>query len=121
MPRPTSRTQPKQGAHLAALRRAAGYTQAELAKAIGEPQSNVSGWEFSDKPPRSDVLQPLAEALGVSVPVLLAPDSPAPRPSKRGPKGRLLRAFEAANALPKRQQQLVEQFVFTLVAQHRTG
>ena len=121
MPRPTSRTHAKQGAHLAALRRAAGYTQAELAKIIGEPQTNVAHWEFSDKPPRSDVLPALAEALDVSVEVLLSPSAPTPSPKKRGPKGRLLRIFEVAASLPKRDQQLVERFITTLAAQRRTG
>ena len=67
------------------------------------------------------MLPALAQALDVTVEELLSPSAPAPSPKKRGPKGRLLRAFEAANALPKRQQQLVEQFVATLVAQRRTG
>lgn len=119
MSRRTSRTPPKQGAHLAALRRAAGLTQAELADAVGVPQTNIAFWEFSDKPPRSDVLPKLATVLGVSVVVLLAPSAPPPATKKRGPAGRLFKAFEAASSLPKRQQQLVEQFVSTLVAQRR--
>lgn len=117
--RRTSRSQPKQGAHLAALRRAAGLTQAELAEAVGVPQTNIAFWEFSDKPPRSDVLPKLAAILGVTVEALLAPSSPPPASKKRGPRGRLLKAFEAASSLPKRQQQLVEQFVSALVAQRR--
>ena len=121
MSRRTSRTPPKQGAHLAALRRAASITQAELADAIGVPQTNIAFWEFSDKPPRSDVLPKLAAVLSVSVEALLSPSSPPPSPKKRGPRGRLLRAFEAASSLPKRQQQLVEQFVTTLVAQRKAG
>lgn len=120
MSRRTTRKPPKQGAHLAALRRAAGLTQAELADAIGVPQTNIAFWEFSDKPPRSDVLPKLAEVLGVSVEALLSPATPPPAYNKRGPKGRLLRAFEAASSLPKRQQQLVEQFVSTLLAQKRS-
>lgn len=120
MSRRSSRTAHKQGAHLAALRRAAEMTQAELAEAVGVPQANIAFWEFSEKPPRSDVLPRLAAVLGVSVEVLLTPSAAPPKPArKRGPKGRLLRAFEAAASLPKRQQQLVEQFVSTLVAQSR--
>ncbi len=121
MSRRTSRAQPRQGAHLAALRKAAGLTQAELADAIGVPQTNIAFWEFSEKPPRSDALPGLAQALGVTVELLLKPSAlPAPA-KKRGPTGRLLKAFEAASSLPKRQQQLVEQFVSTLVAQRGAG
>lgn len=117
MSRRSTRTPPKQGAHLAALRRAAGLTQAELAEAVGVPQTNIAFWEFSDKPPRSDVLPRLAQALGVTVEVVLKPAAPPPVRRKRGPRGRLQKAFEQAASLPKRQQQLVEQFVSTLVAQ----
>ena len=121
MSRRSTRKQPKQGAHLAALRQAAGLTQAELADAIGVPQTNIAFWEFADKPPRSDVLPKLATVLGVSVELLLAPAALPPPARKRGPRGRLLKAFEAASSLPKRQQQLVEQFVSTLVAQRKAG
>ncbi len=48
MSRRTIRKQPRQGAHLAALRKAAGLTQAELADAVGVPQTNIAFWEFSD-------------------------------------------------------------------------
>lgn len=121
MSRRTSRSQPKQGAHLAALRRAAGLTQAELAEAVGVPQTNIAFWEFSSKPPRSDVLPKIAAVLGVTVETVLKPSAPPPISKKRGPAGRLLKAFEAASSLPKRQQQLVEQFVSTLLAQRKTG
>jgi transcriptional regulator with XRE-family HTH domain len=121
MSRRSTRKQPAQGAHLAALRRAAGLTQAELADAIGVPQTNIAFWEFSDKPPRSDVLPRLATALGVTVEALLAPSATPPQARTRGPKGRLLKAFEAASSLPKREQFLVEQFVSTLVALQKAG
>lgn len=119
MSRRTSR--PKQGARLAALRQAAGLSQAEVAAAIGVPQQNVAYWEVSSKPPRSDVLPALAKLLGVKVEVLLSQD-PLPTALQRpGPKGKLLKAFEAAASLPRNQQALVEQFVSTLLAQRKTG
>jgi len=121
MSRRTTRKQPSQGAHLAALRKAAELTQAELADAVGVPQTNIAFWEFSDKPPRSDILPVLARVLDVTVEAILSPSTPLPSSRKRGPRGRLLKAFEAATALPKRQQQLVEQFVSTLLAQRKAG
>jgi len=36
------------------------------------PQPNIAYWELSDKPPRSDVLHKLADALGVGIPELLS-------------------------------------------------
>ncbi len=117
MSRRSTRQRPRQGAHLAQLRQGAGLTQAELASALGVPQQTVAFWEYATKPPRSDLLPKLAQALGVTVESLLRPGAPVAQ--RRGPKGKLLQAFEEAAALPKRQQQLVQQFVATLVAQHR--
>jgi transcriptional regulator with XRE-family HTH domain len=67
MPRTLTKTRPSQGAHLAALRQAAGFSQSALAAQVGETQQNIAFWEQSDKPPRSDVLPKLARVLGVSV------------------------------------------------------
>jgi transcriptional regulator with XRE-family HTH domain len=120
MSRQSTRQRPKQGAHLMQLRQAAGLTQAEVARVLGVPQQNVAFWEFAEKPPRSDVLPKLAQLLGVSVEAILSPGA-TDVPARRGPKGKLLKAFEAASSLPKRQQQLVEQFVSTLVAQRKAG
>ena len=92
-------------------------TQAELAKVLKEPQQNVAFWEYSDKPPRSDVLPRLAQALGVSVDTIL---SPSAEPVHRGgPKGKVLRAFEAVSALPRTQQAKVLELVDALVQQYR--
>ena len=118
MARRASKSRPAQGAQLAALRQAAGLSQAELARAIGVPQQNVAFWELSDKPPRSDALPKLAHVLGVKVEALLSPSMPAGG-RRSGPKGRLLKVFEEAASLPRPQQLLVEQFVSTLIAQHR--
>lgn len=118
MARRSPKHRPAQGAQLAALRQAAGLSQAELARAIGVPQQNVAFWELSDKPPRSDALPKLAHVLGVKVEALLSPSTP-PGARRSGPKGRLLKVFEAAASLPRPQQQLVEQFVSTLLAQQR--
>jgi transcriptional regulator with XRE-family HTH domain len=118
MGRPISKPRPQQGARIAALRKAAGLSQAELAHTLGVPQSTVAYWETSAKPPRSDVLPQMAKALGVRVEDLIgsARVAPAGRP---GPVGRLQRALEQAAALPRRQQMLVVQFVNTLVQQQR--
>lgn len=118
MGRPISKPRPSQGARLAAFRKAAGLSQAELARILSVPQSTVGFWETAAKPPRSDVLPKLAKALGVRVEELLGstPIAPVGRP---GPVGKLQRALELAAVLPRRQQQLVVEFVNTLVQQHK--
>ncbi|HKO53710.1 MAG TPA: helix-turn-helix domain-containing protein [Polyangiaceae bacterium] len=121
MGRPISKPRPAQGARLAALRKAAGLSQAELARALGVPQSSVGFWETASKPPRSDILPKLAKALGVRVEHLLG-SAPVAAPGRPGPVGKLQRALEQASVLPRRQQELVVEFVNTLVQrQKRAG
>ncbi len=119
MSRRSSRQRPRQGAHLYQLRQSAGLTQAEVAAALRVPQANIAFWEYADKPPRSDLLPVLAKVLGVTVESLLSPGAPVAQ--RRGPKGKLLKAFEEASSLPRRQQELVESFVSTLLAQRKAG
>ena len=108
---------PAQGARLLALRKAAGLTQIELAKALGVSNANIAFWEWSHKPPRSDVLPAMARALRVRVEDILGNDtSAAKRPS---PSGRLQLTFEKVKALPRRHQELVARFVDTLVEQQK--
>jgi transcriptional regulator with XRE-family HTH domain len=118
MGRPISKPRPSQGARLAALRKAAGLSQAELARSLGVPQSSVGFWETASKPPRSDILPKLAKALGVHVEDLLG-STPLASPGRPGPVGKLQRALEQAAVLPRRQQLLVVEFVNTLVQQQR--
>ena len=117
VPRKLSKPRPRQGARLAALRRAAGLTQAELADLIGDVQPNIAYWEASEKPPRSDVLPKLAKVLGVSVEDLLSADLLTE--PKRGPVGRMQKVFADVSQLPRRQQAKIIELVEALVDQHR--
>lgn len=118
MGRPISKPRPKQGARLAAFRKAAGMSQAELARALQVTQSSVAYWETATKPPRSEILALMAAALGVRVEDLLG-ESPVHAVRKPGPVGKLERVLEEARSLPRRDQDLVVKFVSTLVEQHR--
>jgi transcriptional regulator with XRE-family HTH domain len=101
--------------NLRQLREAAGLSVRELARQIGESATNVSYWERSGQLPRSNVLTPMAKALGVSVEVLLG--EPAPRRVVK-PGGKAGVVFEAVAKLPRRQQQKILDVVEALVAQH---
>jgi len=115
-----TKPRPKQGARLAAFRRAAGLSQGELAKALGVTQSSVAYWETTAKPPRSEILSKMAGALGVRVEDLLG-DGPLRAVRRPGPVGKLQRVFEQASALSRRDQELVAQFVATLVEQRKAS
>jgi len=101
----------KAASRLKDLREAAGISQRELARQIGENPSNVQFWESTGKIPRSDMLLPIATALGVTIEELLGQSAP----KRTRPAGRLGQLFEAAAKLPRRQQQkiveLLEPFV----------
>jgi transcriptional regulator with XRE-family HTH domain len=120
MGRKLTKPRPKLGAHLMALRVNAGLSQGELAQRIGVPQQTIAFWEQSDKPPRSEVLPPIAEALGVKVEALLAPDEKiAAKRNGGGPKGKMKRLFEEASGLPRSQQDKIAEFVSAFVNQYR--
>jgi transcriptional regulator with XRE-family HTH domain len=97
------------------LREAAGISMRELARQIDESPTNVSYWERSGQIPRSDVLVPMASALGVTVEELLG--QPKPR-RVVSPGGRLNQAFQRVAKLPRRQQQKIAEVVEALLAQH---
>ena len=55
------------GATIKALRESRNLTQAELAQALGISSKTVSKWETAKGLPDISLLQPLAQALGISV------------------------------------------------------
>ena len=94
------------------LRETAGLSLRELARRIGEDHSNVRYWETTGKLPRSNVLMPMAKALGVTVEELLG----QPKPKRAiTPGGKLGEVFESVSKLPRRQQQKVVEFVEAFV------
>ena len=119
MGRPARHPRPAYGQHLAELREAAGLTQQQLADKLDVPQSNITFWERSEKPPRGEVLSKLAHAVGVSVDVLLGVTPP--KPKRQAAKGRLQQVFEEAAKLPRRQQQKIVEMAAGFIALHKNG
>lgn len=119
MPRTLSKPRPVQGTRLLELRKAANLSQAELAALVGDTQRNIAYWEQSDKPPRSDVLPKLADALGVDVDVFLHVEH-APPKRRGGPVGNVRRLFEEVSQLPRREQNKVVEFISAFVQQHKS-
>jgi len=95
----------------------AGLSQTELARLIGESQQNIAFWEQSDKPPRSDILIPMAKTLGVTVEALLT-DQKTTRKAG-GPVGKVKKIFDEVSKLPRRQQDKIVEFVSALVNQYK--
>lgn len=120
MGRRLTRPRPKQGAHLAQLRKAAGLSQYQLAKLIGQPQGNIAFWEVSAMPPRSDLLPKLAKVLGVKVEDLILPASKNKDSSKSAPapRSKLQDAFDQVALLPRYQQDKILSFISFFIEQH---
>ncbi|MCP4449672.1 MAG: helix-turn-helix transcriptional regulator [Myxococcales bacterium] len=119
MARKLSKPRPAQGAHLVALRKAAGLSQTELAELVGQSQANIAYWERIAKPPRSDVLPTMAEVLGVSIDELLNTGAAKKRAKRAGPVGRTQKLFEDVSKLPRRQQEKVVEVVSAMLDQYR--
>ena len=119
MGRPSTKPRGDYGAHLTALRVAAGLTQKQLAEKLAVHHSNIAFWERSEKPPRGDVLPKLASALGVSLEVLL--NAAKSRTKKPVAKGRMQQMFEAASHLPRRQQLKIVDLLEPFVREHGNG
>src|SRR3989337_2827210 len=78
----------KRGKHLMTLRINAGLSQDDLAQRTGVPQQTIAFWERTGKPPRSEVLSQLADALGVKIETLLSENGIVAVKKKGGPNGK---------------------------------
>ena len=103
------------GEYLRELRLDAGLTQVELATRLKVAQSNIAFWERSDRPPRSEILKPLAKALNVTVETVL--DIESFEPTRPAVKGKLAKSFEKASSLSRRQQEKIADVVDALFVQ----
>jgi transcriptional regulator with XRE-family HTH domain len=106
-----------QKTRLRQLREAAGISLRELARQIGETHTNVSFWERTGTLPRSNVLTPIAQALGVSIEDLLG-DAATQRASVPG--SRVRRMFEQVQRLPRRQQEKICELLEPYLAKNAT-
>jgi hypothetical protein len=84
---------------------------------LGVHRSNIGFWENNGIIPRSDLLAPMAEALGVSVNDLLGKASKPKRAA--APMGRARLVFDQVSKLPRRQQQHIIRVVEDLIAAKR--
>lgn len=100
---------------LRALREAAGLSVRELARQLDENHTNIIYWETSGNLPRSNVLIPMAKALGVTVEELLG----EPKTKRANtPGSKLGAACQEAMQLPRRQQEKLAEFIKVFVTQH---
>lgn len=110
--RPYSAGLMSQKTRLRQFREAAGISLRELARQINEQPTNVSFWERTGTLPRSNVLVPIAQALGVTVEELLGEAKPS---RATNPGGKVRHVFAQVQRLPRRQQQKIVEVVEALL------
>jgi len=103
------------GARIAELRKAAGFTQAQLAERLELTQQMIASYEVGRRRVPVSLLPAIAQALAVSVEALIGHKSAAP--SKRGPAPKLQRQMELIQRLPRTKQRFVIEMIDTVLAQ----
>ena len=98
------------GTRLAALRKEAGLTQAQLGQSVGLSQQMIADYESGTRQhiPLCRLIS-LAEALGVELNLLVAENVEGQR--KRGPAPRVQQLVERIHRLPKPRQKFVEEML----------
>ncbi len=109
------------GERLFALRTERGFTQVDLAKALGTTQRVISYYETKGELPTPDILVALVRILGVTADELLGI-----KPAKLGPDNspkqrRLWKRFQRMESLPERDQRAVIRLINSLVASSDNG
>jgi transcriptional regulator with XRE-family HTH domain len=103
------------GQRLFALRTARGYTQVDLAKALGATQRVISYYETKGELPTPEFLVALVRTLGVSADELLGIKPPKLATEELG-KRKLWKRFKRMAALPERDQRAVIRLISSLSA-----
>ena len=102
-------------ADLATLRKAAGFTQTELANELGISQRMVAYYEQPDVTPPAHLLPGIAQMLGVSIDTLYGHQVPKRKLAKQEGDSRLRRrllAIDKLGATEKRQVlQLIDAYI----------
>lgn len=116
MPKKTLRATAQFGARLVQLRKAAGYTQTELASELGVTRRMIAYYEGETEHPPASLLPGLAQALGVTIEQLLStePVKKPARPAKPANSRlqRRLAQIEQLGPTEKRQVlQLIDAFI----------
>jgi len=102
------------GEHLARLRKAAGYTQQQLADEIGTTRRKIAYYEKESPHPPANLLTDLAQALNVTTDELLG-IAAAKKKKARQPDTRLLRRMQQIEKLPARDKRQLIQVIDTYI------
>ncbi len=99
------------------MRKAAGYTQAELAAEVGISRRNLAYYETQTQHPPSSILPELAKALNVTIDELMGA-TPIRRAAKTG-SSRLQRRIAQIEKLDAKEKRQILQFLDTFIERER--
>lgn len=102
------------GARLTTLRKAAGYTQVELATALGTTQRMIAYYESRAEKAPAALLPKMAEVLGVSADEILG-IKPLKHGKSKPPDTRLQRRLQRIEKLDPKARRHVTQLLDTLI------
>jgi transcriptional regulator with XRE-family HTH domain len=105
------------GQRLARMRKAEGYTQAELAAEVGISRRNLAYYETQTQHPPSSILPELARALNVTIDEMMGA-TPIRKAAKAG-SSRLQRRLAQIEKLDAREKRQILQFLDTFIERER--
>jgi transcriptional regulator with XRE-family HTH domain len=97
------------GRRLAALRKSRGLSQTEFGDLVGATQRMVSNYERKNGRPRSDLIQKMADVLGVDVEDLIT--SKAARKKARKEETRVLEKLRSSEDLTPQDRKTVNKII----------
>src|SRR5690606_13820715 len=95
------------GQRIAALRKAQGLTQVQLAEALGVAQQTMAHYEAGRLRLLAGALPTLAEHLGVTIEELVGAPPAKRTAGKRGPQPKIAQQLQLIEALPKAKQRAI--------------
>jgi transcriptional regulator with XRE-family HTH domain len=102
------------GARLTALRKAAGYTQVELAAALGTTQRMIAYYESRAEKAPAALLPQMAEVLGISADAILG-IKPLKKAKSKQPDTRLQRRLQRIEKLDPKAKRQITQLLDTFI------
>jgi transcriptional regulator with XRE-family HTH domain len=109
--RPPTKPAPPFGERLAALRKARGWTQPQLAERLDLTVKTITYYERLAGNPTAKTIERLAQVFGVSYAELLGDPNGQKQTRKSGPPSRLQQLTGEVSELPRNKQKFVIEFL----------
>ena len=113
--RPPTKDAPPFGQRIATLRKERGMSQSDLADRLDMSRAMVTYYERKAINPTADVIQRIADALGVSIDSLLADDNANRTRQRPGPASQFEQQLAEVRRLPRSKQKFVADFLDTFL------